>query len=175
MRRASEKAPSTAALQRRIAAWARIWGTPGLERKLSIEFSGRMRVSLGRCSPNGTLRLAAWLTTAPSSLLDEVLCHEAAHAAVRVLHGRKRRPHGPEWRALMQAAGFAPRVRLPHEHLPPVQRERLRRDPVYEHRCPVCQSFRLARRAMARWRCGVCIDSGLTGRLLITSRRSGVP
>jgi predicted SprT family Zn-dependent metalloprotease len=166
------KPASTAELRRRIGAWARIWETPGLERRLAIEFSERMRVSLGRCCPDGTLRLAAWLRTAPGPLLEEVLCHEAAHAAVSVLHGRRRRPHGAEWRALMSAAGFAPRVQLPLAHLPIAQRARLRRAPVYEHHCPVCQSFRIARRAMPRWRCRACVDAGRSGKLVITNRRS---
>jgi hypothetical protein len=45
-------------------------------------------------------------------LLEEVLCHELAHVAVYRLHGRAVRPHGPEWKGLVAAAGFKPRARF---------------------------------------------------------------
>jgi predicted SprT family Zn-dependent metalloprotease len=42
-----------------------------------------------------------------------VLCHELAHLAARERHGDRIRPHGPEWKALMRAAGYEPKTRLP--------------------------------------------------------------
>jgi hypothetical protein len=33
----------------------------------------------------------------------------------------------------------------------------------FEHRCPVCQSVRLARRRMTAWRCAECVEAGLNG------------
>jgi len=102
-----------------IAHWATTWERPGLEQRLYISFSSRMTRSLGRCHPErGVIRLASWLREAPAGLLAEVLCHEVAHVATYELHGRACRPHGVEWQALMRAAGFEPRVRLPAELLP---------------------------------------------------------
>ncbi len=45
------------------------------------------------------------LTSHPRDMLDETVPHEVAHVAVHRLHGRRVRPHGPEWKALMQAFG----------------------------------------------------------------------
>jgi predicted SprT family Zn-dependent metalloprotease len=164
-------------LHPRLIRWCRTWRVPGLTRRLTIEFSPRMRTSLGSCDPHSnTIRLAAWLLNAPRELLDEALCHEAAHAAVVELYGRKVRPHAPEWRALMTAAGFEPRVRLPRELLPrSVQRATRSRAPAYEHCCTVCHAFRIARRPMRNWRCARCIDAGLSGTLDIVSRPGARP
>lgn len=102
-----------------LVPWAAVWQRPGLEERLHISFSTRMTRSLGRCHPERrTIRLASWLREAPVALFAEVLCHEAAHVAAFELHGRSCRPHGAEWKALMRAAGFEPRVRVPAELLP---------------------------------------------------------
>jgi SprT protein len=97
-----------------------------------------------------------------------VLCHEMAHLAVRKLHGRHVRPHGPEWRALLRSAGFEPRSRLPSPNGDPRPKRKRRAPYVYLHRCPVCQRYRIARRLMSRWRCSDCVTSGLEGRLTVT-------
>lgn len=154
-------------------AWARdccsLWGVSGLESTLDIRVSQRMRTSLGRCrAAAGEIRIASFLLEAPESLVREVVGHEVAHAAVAELHGSRVRPHGPEWKALMSAAGFEPRVRLPHtelERLPPRSRgARI----LWEHRCPVCQMQRLAGRPVRQWRCAACRDAGLEGALVIS-------
>jgi len=106
-----------------VAAWAQVWDLPGLESRLRVSFSTRMWRSLGRCQPERrVIRLAAWLRAAPAALLAEVLCHEVAHVAVHELHGRSCRPHGAEWKALMRAAGFQARARIPAAVLPPTGR-----------------------------------------------------
>ena len=43
--------------------------------------------------------------------MESTVPHEAAHYAVDRVHGRRVRPHGAEWRALMIALGVAPEVR----------------------------------------------------------------
>ena len=107
-----------------------------------------------------------------STLLREVVCHEAAHIAAPIKAGRRIRPHGPEWQALVRECGYKPRVRL---QVPDffAQRQARRnggnREAVYEHRCPVCQTQRLASRPQRRWRCADCVDAGLDGKLTITS------
>ncbi len=125
-----------------VATWATIWGTPGLEDRLTISFSTRMTRSLGRCQPDrAVVRLASWLREDRRELLHEVLCHEAAHAAVVELHGRGARPHGTEGKELMRAAGFDPRVRIPTPEIPVSVRARgnLRRK---RHR-PILRRLRL--------------------------------
>jgi hypothetical protein len=113
---------------RLVAGWARAWGVPGLEERVDIAFSARFRTSLGRCQPaTGRIRLAAFLLAGPDEILHETLCHEAAHAAVYELHGGGPRPHGPEWKALMRAAGFPARARVPAELVPGLAPPRRRR------------------------------------------------
>ena len=113
------------------------------------------------------------LLKAPTSLRVEVLCHELAHVAAYELHGRRCRPHGPEWAALMRAAGFEPcaRARLTHDVSALVVAPR--RGSQYEHRCPVCQAVRFARRPVRQWRCVACLTAGLDGRLLISKWNGG--
>jgi predicted SprT family Zn-dependent metalloprotease len=151
-----------------LTDWAQRWGVPGLERRLSVQISTRLRTSLGRySSAQRELRVASYLLDGPPSLLREVLCHEAAHAAVYERHGRSTRPHGPEWQALMREAGFAPRVRIPAAELDglplPARRARI----LWEHRCPVCQASRVAGRPVREWRCAACRAAGLSGKLVI--------
>ncbi|MBX6363591.1 MAG: SprT-like domain-containing protein [Gemmatimonadetes bacterium] len=175
-----------------LTAWAAAWGDAGLTDAVAISFSPRLRRSLGRCRPaTGRITLRADLRDGPAARLAEVLCHEAAHVAVHRRHGRAARPHGPEWRALVEAAGYEPRrlgVDAPNDRAgaptrsaaaepvralgtpptaaPPAPRRRYR----YEHRCPVCHTVRWARRPVRTWRCAECLDAGLAGERLITRR-----
>lgn len=168
-----------------VAPWAATWGLPGLDAELSIALSTRLRSTLGRCRPAaGRITLRADLVDGPSERLREVLCHEAAHVAAFRLFGRRARPHGPEWRGLVAAVGFSPRVRAPalvqeaaSAEGPDSKRLDGGRAPAenrptrsYEHRCPVCHTARFARRPVLRWRCAECLDAGLEGGLLITRR-----
>ena len=151
-----------------LADWAQLWGVPGLEERLSVQISTRLRTSLGRYSPaQGALRVASYLLDGPQSLLREVLCHEAAHAAVYELHGRTVRPHGREWQALMRKAGFVPRTRIPTAELDRLPLPARRARVLWEHRCPVCQALRVAGRPVRAWRCAACRAAGLSGELVI--------
>jgi predicted SprT family Zn-dependent metalloprotease len=158
------------ALNTKVGRWANLWSARGLQSRVSVSFSQRMRRSLGRCVPQrGVVRLNARVLRGNPELLDEVLCHELAHIATFELHGPKVRPHGPEWGALMRAAGFEPRVRTRLNR--DVQAAREAADQaLYEHRCPVCHMTRLARRPVRRWRCAACSVAGLEGKLVITKR-----
>ena len=153
-----------------MAGWCARWGLPGFERALTITFSRRFRSRLGRCTPaSREIRLAAFLVDAPVALLAEVLCHEAAHAAVYELHGSGLKPHGSEWKRLMQQVGFEPRVRFPAALLSVdsvVQRRRAGR--YWLHQCPVCHASRVAKTQVGRWRCASCVKAGLDGRLVVT-------
>lgn len=156
-----------------VRRWCSDWGVPSLAAQLRIVASSRLRTSLGLCAPTrGELRIASFLLDGPRELLLEVLCHEAAHAAAHVLHGKGLRPHGREWRALMEAAGYAPRARIPATDLDALAAGGLRRV-LWLHRCPVCRAHRSAGRPVPEWRCGTCRGAGLRGDLVITRQELG--
>lgn len=155
------------ALSQRIRQWSAAWETPELPDLIRVAFSSRLRSSLGRCEPvHGLVRLNARLLGHSRGLLEEVLCHEAAHIAVHILYRDRRHPHGREWRDLMAAAGFEPRVRVK------VEWGDRNRQPefVYLHCCPVCQASRAARRPVRQWHCAACSAAGLDGHLVITKQ-----
>ena len=158
-----EAPPRLAGRSRRLLRqWARKWGLPGFESAVSVTLTTRLRRSLGRCRPaRGAIALRHDLTRVPAATFDAVLCHEAAHVAAYLLHGRTVRAHGPEWSALVAAAGFNPAARMVAPSAQPPRRPRS--GYRYEHRCPVCQSARLARRTMTGWRCAECVEAGLEG------------
>jgi predicted SprT family Zn-dependent metalloprotease len=155
--------------RRRIRPWAELWGCTGLEQRIGLQVSSRLRTTLGRCAPRRReVRIASFLLDAPDALLDEVLCHESAHVAVYELHGPGPRPHGAEWRTLMRAAGFEARVSLALDDLHGLPESVRRARAMWEHRCPVCHARSLAGRPVRQWRCAQCRESGLDGRLIIT-------
>ena len=126
------------------------WRQPGaLEVLLSdvkIRTSSRFRASLGRFrARDAEIAIADWLLDCPDTLVREVLCHEAAHAAVHLKHGHQMRPHGKEWSSLMGSAGFPARVRIPSSELPAAHQMRARHASEWEHRCPVCQAIRISK------------------------------
>src|SRR5262245_20204196 len=89
--------------------WSARWGVPDLRGEVRLELSHRMRSSLGGFyARERIIRIADTLLEAPPHLLHEVVCHEAAHAAVEILHGGRARSHGREWRELMRRVGLEP-------------------------------------------------------------------
>ncbi len=130
--------------------------------------------SLGRCSPRtGLIRLNPGLLDGPPTALREVVCHEVAHVATWILHGRKAAAHGREWKELMQRAGYDPRVRWAEATVPDAVRERRRKTAVYVHSCPVCRAQWIARRTVTTWRCATCRKAGRDGRLTVSKREAG--
>lgn len=160
-----------------VRSWETLWGAPGLADRISFLETPRMRRTLGRCSPQRYIvRLAAGLGDAPAHLLEETVCHEAAHVLVFERQDRATAPHGAAWKELMRLAGFTPRTRVPALTDPGLHRPRRgRSDVIYEHHCPVCHATRPAHRPMARWRCSACVRAGLGGELRITSRHPEAP
>lgn len=151
-----------------LKRWFALWGLAGFEQYITVSFSGRLHRALGRCyARRRQITLAERLRRMKPSILEEVLCHEAAHMAVFELFGEKCRPHGAEWAQLMQAASFEPRRRLIVDDAgEPASFIR----PLYVHRCPVCQWERVARRPVRTWRCPSCFALGMDGRLEIMKR-----
>jgi predicted SprT family Zn-dependent metalloprotease len=161
---------------RSMRKWAELWGLPGLDEGVRVRFSSRLTHSAGRCRPqSGEIVLHLALRHASSQQHAAVLCHEFAHIAAYQLHGRAVQAHGEEWRALVAAAGYAAATRISLATLAPRHRFAPRPNGRLQvvHMCPVCQTTRLARRAVPAWRCAECVRSGLEGRLVIT-RHSGV-
>lgn len=81
----------------------------------------RMRTPATQCA----LRFNdALLHRYPEEFFGQVVAHEVAHAVAHWIYGRQIRPHGPEWRAIMQEVlGVPPQVR----HRMEVQRQPRRR------------------------------------------------
>ena len=153
-----------------LARWAKRWGTPALIRRVRIAYSPRLRRSLGRVRPkSGIITLHAWLATAPQSTLLEVLCHEAAHVAAYMLHGSRAKPHGPEWRELVQVAGYEPVTRLHCPGLPVEEPSTQPLPPRKRCRCPVCGTDYFVRRLRSQDHCSVCLQHGRNVRLLLAS------
>lgn len=167
-------------LQSLARYWGELWGVPGRRGPVTVEYSARFRTSLGLCGPaQGRIRLAASVVNGDgpreggTDLLEGVLCHELAHAAVHRLYRRQAKPHGPEWRRLVREAGFEPRLSImTDEALGGPRRDGLGnkpRRPRWEHRCPVCHTRRMAGRPVPEWRCAECLEAGLSGGMVITN------
>jgi predicted SprT family Zn-dependent metalloprotease len=158
-----------------LARWGRLWGVPQLDSRVSVRTSSRFQRSLGSYrTRRAEITLAEWLVEGSAQILEEVLCHEAAHAAVHLLHGDGVRPHGLEWRRLMARAEMPARLRIPASCLPASQRSLSSQSRMWEHRCPVCQATRFAKTRVVRWRCRTCREAGLAGNLLIERIPSAV-
>jgi len=144
-----------------LSDWASSWRTPQLPGRVVVIFSRRMTKSLGRVHPKtGQVRLNCRLKKAPRKFLLEVLCHEAAHVAVHLLHGTNAKPHGREWQELVRIAGYQPSTKLGHEALmtpkvcksPAISRHR--------YRCRICQCDYFVRRKSSRLHCNLCHSAG---------------
>ena len=145
------------------AEYSSLWGMPSLTGSVIVQFSDRLRSTLGRTSVEiGRIRLSTLLLSEGAQLLDEVLCHELAHIVVHKRFGKSGKPHGREWAALMKQAGFEPRLRISFGN-----KEPLSSTVRFEHLCPVCQTIRLAKRSIPNLRCKSCVEAGLEGHLLI--------
>lgn len=161
-----------------LVGLARLWQCRELV-SVSCVVNDRLSTCLGRCRPAGSVvELSPRLFGREWRLRGEVLCHEAAHIAVRTLRGSSASPHGREWQALMQRAGFRPRAKVPTSRVA-ARKSTPGRPPapgapprfLYQHRCAVCQFTRVARRAVPHWRCAACVAAGLDGALIITRLR----
>jgi SprT protein len=169
MKRPVAETPST---KRRISKvlrhCERVWSVPDLASSVTISISKRLKSSMGRCRPaTGTVSLHQCLVDAPQSIFTAVLCHELAHIIAYRRLTPKAAPHGPDWQALVRAAGFDPAVAISY----PTNRMKKQKPQsryAVAHSCPVCQTRRFARRSISRWRCSECHAAGLSGELEIT-------
>lgn len=157
---------------------ARVWAIPAIG-SIGVLVNRRLRKTTARYV-RSQRRIELSPRAVSEDALTGALSHEAAHAAALIRYGGRVRPHGPEWQKLVaraQAAGLSGRTDSSAHSFQGSGRQSLpareRQAPVpYEHRCPVCQISRLARRPVPRWRCAACVSAGLDGRLTITPRPS---
>lgn len=104
------------------------WKLDHLVPEIEMRLSTRMTRTIGSANlTKNRMTFAVWLFDQPQAVIDEVLCHEAAHLAVHHLYGQGVRPHGREWQALMSRAGVMPRVRIPLPNPPPLRKPCRRR------------------------------------------------
>ena len=163
---ANQQAGSTERqIERWLSLWEKRWHLPWLRQKVKLRFSARLHKSWARARvTTGHITVSVELLE-HESLLEEVLCHEAAHVAAYSLIGANEPPHGPTWRSLVILAGHEPLRRLPGVLKTSVASSANRK---YEHRCPICHFTRRAPRPNRRWRCADCVAAGLSGELVIT-------
>jgi predicted SprT family Zn-dependent metalloprotease len=137
--------------------------------EVHLRLNTRLSRSAARCLPaQGVIEVSAATLGHPAAFRREVLCHEAAHAVVSARYGRKARPHGPEWQALVRQAGFEPRASLVRCG----QGAQPKTGQTFLHTCPVCHFSKRAKRRMPRWRCPECRAAGLEGTLRIEHVRA---
>lgn len=156
-------------LSKKVNEWSRIWGCPNLPNEIEISPNHRLTRTLARYRRDtGTIEVGERFLELRAKQA-EILAHEMAHAAVDVLHGQRVATHGPEWKALIRAAGFTPAVFLSANRA----NTKVTRNTAsnrYTHRCPVCHSARESSRPVRAWRCRSCVEAGLDGTLKITKR-----
>jgi len=138
----------------------------------SVELSGRMTSSAGRCYPDtGQIRIATLYHRDHG--IDEtllVLKHELAHWAARWRYGRRIAPHGREFRMVAKELDERITVTCP----PFAHKERAQRR-TWHMMCPRCRrTYRRRRRDKVA--CRSCCDAYAGGhydrrfRLLVISR-----
>ena len=151
--------PELSNLSAPMKRWERVWGLPGLTESVSLAFSERMTRSAGRARPSlGRITLAARLTKLPRPVLLKALCHEFAHVAAFRLHGRRAKPHGPEWRSLVEQAGYVASTRLLVASAPrPPKIGARRRVACF---CPVCGAKCRVARSSVQHHCRECFAEG---------------
>ena len=157
-----------------LRTWGLLWRVPALGSLVTVESNWRLRTTIARyVLRTRTIELGPGFFRLRKRRLA-VLCHEAAHAAVAFKFGPAEQPHGPIWASLVEAAGYSARRVwvVPRRRVTCNSRDgrKPRSQLVYEHRCPVCQSWRLARRPVRTWRCAECSAANLTGVLTIVHR-----
>lgn len=161
---------------RRFKSLARGWNWRREPAAIEVTVNPRLTRTLARSFPSEhCIEVSRRLLRRDARRVREALIHELAHLAASDIYPAGCRPHGPEWAALVRAAGVEPhataRGRKRREHAGSQPRS-TSAGFLYEHRCPVCHSSRLARRPVPRWRCAACVEAGLDGRLEVRRIRT---
>jgi predicted SprT family Zn-dependent metalloprotease len=154
-------------LARTIQRWAVLWHVAGLRDRVRIHFNPRLRTTIARwVIASSRLEIGSRFFDARRDQ-RQILCHELAHAATVMKFGRAVRPHGPEWSHFVRLAGFQAMTHLVSHRAGRTMSNVAGVEPIYEHRCVVCQAVRYARKRVTSWRCVECVGTGLDGVLNI--------
>ena len=98
--------PDEQELERRACELFTLWGVIDRLAHVEVLWNRRLRTTAGSAHLRTIqIHLNPRLLARVPERIDEVLTHEAAHLAVGLVHGHGARHHGPEWVALMAAAG----------------------------------------------------------------------
>ena len=147
-----------------LRSLATLWKQPRIAR-LHIAVNPRLTSTVARYVTGAdVIELSPLAAKRGARLQREMVCHEAAHRVVWDRYGSSARPHGPEWGALVRAAGFEPKATLVRCG---ERGRRVTRTATFRHVCPVCQFSKRAKRRMPAWRCPECRAVGLDGTLRI--------
>ncbi len=123
-----------------------VWASRHFDRRITqpeilFDLSGKS-AGMAVFSATGSVRIRYNRTLLHNNgvdFLNQTVPHEAAHLVARALYGRHIRPHGPEWRSVMQLFGAEP-VRCHRFEVPDRSRRRMR---YFTYRC-ACQTHRLS-------------------------------
>lgn len=155
------------ALNERASGCIRQWRVPTLLQQISLRRNDSLRTTIARWRENEKCLELGPRFFRMTRRQDEIICHELAHAAAIQIHGMGVSPHGPEWRALVKAAGYSPRSVLKTPKFKSATWRKIESH-WYEHRCPVCHAARFAKKPMSLWRCAECTWHDMPGLLEIT-------
>lgn len=155
------------ALNERASGWIRQWRVPTLLQQISLRRNDSLRTTIARWRESEKCLELGPRFFRMRRRQDEIICHELAHAAAVQIYGEGVSPHGAEWRALIAAAGYPPRVTFTAAKSSSQVNRRMG-GTWYEHRCTVCHAVRFAKKRMPQWRCPVCTEHGLPGLLEVT-------
>lgn len=152
------------ALNDRASGWICQWRVPALLQQISLRRNDSLRTTIARWRENEKCLELGPRFFRMRRRRAEILCHELAHSAAIRIYGQEVSPHGPEWKALVTAAGYLPSSTLKTSNPSSLTPHR-RQSTWYEHRCPVCHAVRFAKKRMPQWRCPECTEHGLPGLL----------
>lgn len=120
------------------AAWL---GLPPPRPEVRFDLRGRA-AGQARFGPRGTLLIRynrQLLLANPEPFIDETVPHECAHVLAYARYGRRIRPHGPEWQAIVTRLGGKPE----RCHAFDVSSAETRRMREFDYHCG-CGSHRLS-------------------------------
>jgi SprT protein len=160
--------PSEEQLRARAHAALATWAAEAELPDLQIVWQATLRTTAGRAElRQRRILLNPHLLARAPAQIEQVLVHEVAHLVTWARHGRRARPHGPEWAALMEQAGLPAdaRHRIPAHGL---RRQRY----WYLHLCRSCGVRSIRRRAL-RLFCGGCRGRGEMLRLRAPGTQDG--
>jgi predicted SprT family Zn-dependent metalloprotease len=145
--------PAEPELRARLQPLFERWGVARELADVGIEWCNRLQTAAGRAwFEPPRIKLNPKLLARVPGAVEQVLVHEAAHLAVHLRHGGRVRPHGQEWRELMQAAGLPPHA----THRYPIQ-GLARTRYWYLHLCVRCGGRAILRQARRLRCCGTML------------------